>query len=168
MKKTITILGAIIFVSLITTSCMQNSSKKKELELRERELALKEKQLALDSAKNIQPQLTNNKSNVANFTDVKSFFNFFKQAIEKNDKENLFKYYIQSSTWNKNKFMKEYNFSNRVKKIILNTNNPEYIKADNSYIIEGNDGREGEAMFFTIKFTCDKKGNWNWDMSYAD
>ena len=34
---------------------MQNSSKKKELELRERELALKEKQLAMDSIQKLKP-----------------------------------------------------------------------------------------------------------------
>ena len=47
MKNTITILGAIIFMSFIMASCMQNSSKEKELDLKEKELALKEKELAL-------------------------------------------------------------------------------------------------------------------------
>ena len=52
MKYIITILGAIIIASFIMSSCGQNSTKQKELELKEKELALKEKQLALDSVRN--------------------------------------------------------------------------------------------------------------------
>ncbi len=59
MKNIITIIGTIIIASFLMTSCDQNSSKQKELELKERELAIKEKELSLkekDTANSNDPQ----------------------------------------------------------------------------------------------------------------
>lgn len=64
-----TILGAIIIASLFLVSCGQNSSKQKELELREREVALKEKELVLkektiSGSESLNQKITQDSNNI--------------------------------------------------------------------------------------------------------
>lgn len=181
MKNTLTILGAMIIVSFMMLSCGQNNIKQKELELKDRELALKEKELALKEKgisgtesvvkKSVQdPKTPIKAASESNMSDIKSFFSLFKQAVRDNDMEELYKYYNgESPNYNtKIKFIAEYKFSNRVKKIILNTSLPEYWEGNKCYGISGNDGEEGTAMLFSIMFIKSKNGNWKWEMNYVD
>lgn len=171
----------ILTISLFIMSCGQNETKQKELELKERELALKEKEFALrDTAKNnkikidsltnqttIQKQTVNNVPLKANFPDIQTFYNFFKQAVIDNNMKQLWECVNPGDYKNYKDFIYRSTFSNRVKKIIINTSSPQYYKENKCYGIDGNDGEEGDAMLFTILFKKIKNGNWVWTMSYA-
>ncbi|MFZ2205521.1 MAG: hypothetical protein WAV23_02940 [Minisyncoccia bacterium] len=107
-------------------------------------------------------------SNETNFNNIQSFFSFFKQAVADNDKEKLYKYLDHSSSWTKSKFIKEYQFSSFVRKLIIGTSLPVYSNENQSYSIQGNDNETGEAMLFSIVFKKGEKVDWTWDMIYFD
>ena len=79
----------ILTLAFLITSCGQNDTKQKELELKERELALKEKELALkqnDTAKTqTTPPVTETKTEA--HADFKTFWSDFKKAINEGDKD---------------------------------------------------------------------------------
>jgi len=171
MKHTLLVLA----MSTILFSCGENADKQKEAVLKEKELALKQKELELKEkeiagADSLKAKPVNNPPDVINetkFPDIQSFFAFFKKAVSENDLQKLSSCTDLGNYKDRNDFIKNFSFSARVKKIIQNTTLPEYWKENKYYGIQGNDGEEGSAMFFSLIFQKNKNGTWTWSMSYA-
>ncbi len=100
-----------------------------------------------------------------NLPDIQLFYNSFKKAVSNNDLQKLSETgnLAMMNYKNKSDFIKDFTFSENVKRIIASTSLPKKLIDNREYTIEDMDGN----LLFIIIF---KKGitNWKWHIAYVD
>ena len=100
-----------------------------------------------------------------NVPDIQLFYNSFKKAVSNNDIQKLSETVnlAMMNYKNKSDFIKDFTFSENVKKIIASTSLPKKSTDNQEYTIEDTDGN----LLFIIIF---KKGSnsWKWHIAYVD